>query len=285
MMKLTAIALAAVFAGGLLLEGSDRSGARAATTEPGPTSGEAERFTTYRAPTGPELTAAQAQARAVEFARRAGQLSALTLMTAHATLAQAHVVLMGEGLAEAQADESGPAERAEEMRSPVWVTMVTAPAGEVFEPNDPAPRGHTAPSGKVLVVVADAHTGFVKEEYLGPTAPDIGLLGPTTTASVPAQAAAQEAQTAAVGTHFNVKQGIIAGRLSPPRVRWPVSVANARHRRLATERSLPAGAETRAGEFSFRELEGTYTVSAPRCGSLRVKVRRRRETHITLHCK
>jgi len=276
MLKFVAIAVAVVLAGGLLLQSGGHR-ASAATTE-------SERFTNYRAPTGPELTAAQAQSRAVAFARRAHQLGALTLTTSHSTFAQAHVVMMGESLSEARADESGPAERAEEMRSLVWITMMTAASGEVFEPNNPVRRGHKAPSGKVLVVVADAHTGFIKEEYLGPTAPDISLLGPTTTASVPAQAAAPESQTATASERLNPKLGIIVGRLSPARVHWPVSVANTHHHRLATERSLPSGPETQAGHFSFRELEGSYLVSARGCSSRSVRVRGRRTTHVILHC-
>jgi hypothetical protein len=276
MLKVVAIAAAVLLAGGLLLEGEDHSRASAATTE-------SERFTTYRAPTGPELTVAQAQSRAVTFARRAGQLGALTLTTAHSTFARAHVVMMRESLAEAQADESGPAERAEEMRSPVWVTMVTAPPGQVFEPTNPVRRGHKAPSGKVMVVVADAHTGFIKEEYLGPTPPDISLLGPRSTAFAPAKAVASESQATA-SVRLNPKRGEIVGRLIPARVHWPVSVANTHHHRLATEKSLQSGPETNAGEFSFRELEGRYIVSAPGCGSRTVTVRGRRETHVTLHC-
>jgi hypothetical protein len=276
MLKFIAITVAVVLTGGLLLESGGHR-ASAATTE-------SERFTTYRAPTGPELTAAQAQSRAVAFARRAHQLGSLTLTTAHSTFAQAHVVMMGESLSEARADESGPAERAEEMRSLVWVTMMTAASGEVFEPNNPVRLGHKAPSGKVMVVVADAHTGFIKEEYLGPTAPDISLLGPTTTASVQAEGAAPENQTATASERLNPKLGIIVGRLSPARVHWPVSVANAHHHRLATERSLTSGLETKAGHFSFRELEGKYFVSAPGCGSRSVRVHGRRTTHVVLRC-
>jgi hypothetical protein len=278
MLRFVAIAVSVLIASGLLLQSTDHSKASAATTETG-------RFTTYRAPTGPELTVTQAQSGAVAFARRAGQVGALTLTTAHSTFALAHALMMGESVSEAQAAESdGPAERVEEMRSPVWITMMTAASGEVFEPINPVRRGHKAPSGKVVVVVADAHTGFIKEEYLGPTAPNISQLGVTATASVPAETAGSESQTATASVRLNPKLGIISGRLSPARVGWPVSITNIHRRRLATEKSLPSGPETKAGSFSFRELEGKYVVSAPGCGSLRVTVRGRRETHVSLHC-
>jgi hypothetical protein len=286
MLRFVGIALSVLLASGLLLRSADHSKASAATTETTGLAGtETGRFTTYRAPIGAELTVTQVQSGAVAFARRAGQLGTLMLTTAHSTFAHAHALMMGESLSEAQVAESdGPAERVEEMRSPVWITMITAASGQVFEPNNPVRRGHKAPSGKVVVVVADAHTGFIKEEYLGPTGPNISLLGPTATASVPAETAGSESHTAMASVRLNPKLGIINGRLAPARVGWPVSIANIRHRRLATEKSLPAGPETEAGSFSFRELEGNYVVSAPSCGSLRVIVHGRRETRVTLRC-
>jgi hypothetical protein len=277
MLKLVALVAAVVVTGGILLGSAGHSRAGAATAEP-------ERFTTYHPPTGPELTVADVQSRAVAFARRAHQHDALTLTTAHATFAQAHVVMMGESLSAAQTNESGPPERAEEMRSPVWITMMTAPAGESFEPNNPTRRGHKAPSGNVLVVVVDAHTGFVKEEYLGATPPDIGLLGPTSTAQVPAEALAGESDAARASERLNPKLGVLAGVLKPPRVHRRVSIVSADRHRRAAKWSLPAGPETKRGSFSFRVLEGEYFVSAPGCGSRRVTVHGRRTVHVTLRC-
>jgi hypothetical protein len=267
-------AVVAAVLGASLLTGG-HSGARAA--------GSGERFTSYQAPTGEEMSPAQAQTGALHVARMAHQEGALELATVHATFAQAHAVLMGEQPSEAE--ESGPAERLEEMRSSVWVTMMTASAGGVFTPIGPVPRKHSGPAGTVMVVVADAHTGFVKEEYVGPAGPDIGLLGPALTTEVMDQPMGQSLGNATASERLNPNLGEVSGRLSPPRVSWPVTIANVKGRRLAMQRTSAAGTETKAGSFFFRELAGTYVLSAPHCGKRTVRVHRHHGiATVTLHC-
>ncbi len=243
-----------------------------------------ERFTNYVAPTGVQMTALDAQAVALRSARMAHPGGGLTLTTAHSTFARAHALLM-DG-APSSADESGPAERAEEMRSSVWVTSVAAGAGGSFSPVAPVPRGRRGPSGGVMVVVTDAHTGFVKEEYVGPTAPDVGLLGTTetTTAGAVEAAVARSARRAQASVRATPRLGAILGRVRPGRVGWPVTLATVEGRRLGTRRTLAAGAETAAGAFAFRELEGRYVLSAPRCRRTKVHVRARATTNVVLSC-
>jgi hypothetical protein len=253
------------------------SGASAA-----PATSEQERVTDYRAPTGPEITVADAQERAAQVARlAAGVNGALTVTTVHSNFAHAHALLMGESADQAKGEETGPAERVEEMQSAVWVTKVTADDGSSIAPNAPTPRNATGPSGKVLIVVADAHTGFTKELYVGPTSPDLQSLGTPTTAEVPANSTRA---SAVASVRRNPKQGIIAGKLSPIRVRVPVTVRDRRGHKVSMQRTLPRGVETAAGSFLFRELEGRYTLSAPGCQKRAVTVKGRQEVTITLHC-
>jgi hypothetical protein len=262
----------------LLIAGVGHGGsARAASTD-------GERFTNYIAPTGPEMTPEQVQAAAVLAARRAGETGAIHLTQARSNFARAHAVLMGENPSEA--DESGPAERAEEMRSGVWVSVMTATDGMTFSPNVPTPRGHVGPSGQVMVIVTDAHTGFIKERYLGPAAPDVSLLGPELNATVPAVAGTvtATAQAATAAARRNPKLGFIEGRLIPARVGRLVTLRDTHGRVVYTARSLAASTETRAGAFGFRALEGHYVISAPRCGSLSLQIRGRHTSAITLHC-
>jgi hypothetical protein len=248
---------------------------------------QSERFTNYQVPTGAEMTPAQAQTKAVQAARMAHQGGALKLTMVHATFAQAHAVLMGEPLS--AADESGAAEHAEEMRSPVWVTMITASAGTNFTPIGPVPRGQKGPAGTVMVVVADAHTGFVKEEYVGPTAPEIGLLGPTLDATVATESSvAQSARHAPPSEQRPMKYGLILGHLSFSKAGWPVTIANTSGYRLVTKLTKSARRQARAGSFSFREIAGSagrrYVISAPRCGKRVVRVWSHSITKVTLHC-
>jgi hypothetical protein len=136
-----------------------------------------------------------------------------------------------------------------------------------------------------MAVVTDAHTGFIKEEYVGPTMPDIALLGPTIGASVAVAAAEQAAsRRGSASVRADPTVGYIFARLSPLRGRWPVTVANARHRRLSTLRTIAAGEEGISGSVSFREKPGIYILSAPRCKRRVLRVKARRTSSVILFC-
>jgi hypothetical protein len=273
MLRWISVTVGAVGVAVLLIAGVDHGGAaRAASTN-------GERFTNYIAPTGPEMTPEQAQSIAVLAARRAGETGAIHLTQARSDFARAHAVLMGGKPSEA--DESGPAERAEEMRSGVWVSVMTATDGTAFSPNVPTPRGHVGPSGQVMVIVTDAHTGFIKERYLGPVAPDVSLLGPELNATIPAVTGMARAATA---VRRDPKLGFIEGRLIPARVGRLVTLRGTHGHVVDSMKSLAAGTETRAGAFGFRALEGHYVISAPHCGRLSLHIRGRHTSAITLHC-
>ena len=274
MLRSISVAVGTMGVAALLVAGVGHGAAGAASTN-------GERFTSYIAPTGPEMKLEQVQSLAVLAARRAGETGTIHLTQVQSNFAHAHVVLMGEKPSEAAADESGPAERAEEMRSSVWVSMMTATDGSSFSPNVPTPRGHTGPSGQVMVIVTDAHTGFIKERYLGPQAPDLSLLGPELNTTIPAE---EVVGTARAATMLNPKLGSIQGRLSPARVGRLVTLRDAHGRVVHTTRSVAASTETRAGSFGFRALEGHYVISAPHCGRLSLHIRGLHVSAVTLHC-
>jgi hypothetical protein len=217
-------------------------------------------------------------------ARRAGETGAIHLTQAKSNFAHAHALLMGEK--PSAADESGPAERAEEMRSSVWVSVMTTADGTAFSPNVPTPRGHVGPSGQVMAIVTDAHTGFIKERYLGPAAPDVSLLGPELNTTIPAVAGMEATGTARAAKAVlpNRKLGFIEGRLIPARVGRLVTLRNTHGRVVDTARSLAANKENRAGAFTLRTSGGHYVISAPHCGRLSLHIRVRHTSAVTLHC-
>jgi hypothetical protein len=276
-MRWISVTVCAVGVAVLLIAGVGHGGAaRAASTN-------GERFTNYIAPTGQEMTPEQVQSVAVLAARRAGETGAIHLTQTRSNFARAHAVLMGGKPSEA--DESGPAERAEEMRSGVWVSVMTAIDGTAFSPNVPTPRGHVGPSGQVMVIVTDAHTGFIKERYLGPAAPDVSLLGPELNATIPAVTGTEAAGTArAAAVRSNPKLGFIEGRLIPARVGRLVTLRDTHGHVVDTAKSRAANTESRAGTFTLRESEGHYVISAPRCGRLSLHIRARHTSVVTLHC-
>lgn len=278
MLRWISVTVGAVGVAVLLIAGVGHGGAARAASANG------ERFTNYIAPTGSEMMPEQVQSVAVLAARRAGETGAIHLTQARSNFARAHAVLMGGKPSEA--DESGPAERAEEMRSGVWVSVMTATDGTAFSPNVPTPRGHVGPSGQVMVIVTDVHTGFIKERYLGPAAPDVSLLGPELNTTIPAVTgtAVTGMSRAATAVRRNPKLGFIEGRLIPARVGRLVTLRDTHGRVVDTARSLAASTETRAGTFGFRASEGHYLISAPHCGRLSLHIRGRHTSAITLHC-
>jgi hypothetical protein len=244
-----------------------------------------EHLTSYIPPTGQEMEPVQVQSLAVMAARRAGENGALHLTQAKSNFAHAHALLMGEK--SSAADESGTSERAE-MRSSVWVTVMTTTDGTAFAPNVPTPRGHAGPTGQVMAIVTDAHTGFIKERYLGPAAPDVYLLGPEVSTTIPAAAigtaATGNTASAATAVKPNRNRGYIEGRLVPARIGRLVTLRDTHGHVVDSTKSLPAASETHAGAFILRVSEGHYVISAPRCGGRSLHVRARHTLTVTLHC-
>jgi hypothetical protein len=280
MLKWISVTVVAVGVTTLLIAGVNHGGAAHAA------SAGSEHVTNYIPPTGPEMTAEQVQSIAVSAARGAGETGEIHLSQAKSNFAHAHALLMGEK--PSAADESGPSERAEEMRSSVWVSVMTTADGTAFTPNVPTPRGHVGPSGQVMAIVTDAHTGFIKERYLGSAAPDVSLLGQKLSVTIPAAATGTAATgsgaRAATTVRHNPTLGFIEGRLIPARVGRLVTLRDTHGHVVDSTKSLAPGAETRAGSFILRVSEGHYVISAFRCGRRSLHIRARHTLTVTLHC-
>lgn len=279
MLRWISVAVVSVGVAVLFITGVDHGGAAHAADA------SSERLTNYTPPTGPEMTPEQVQSIAVSAARGAGETGVIHLTQAKSNFAHAHALLMGEK--PSAADESGTSERAEEMRSSVWVSVMTTTDGKVFSPNVPTPRGHAGPAGQVMAIVTDAHTGFIKERYLGPTAPDVSLLGQEVNTTIPAATGTETTGTvrAAGAIRREPKRGgLIVGKLIPARVGRLVTLRDTHGHVVDSMKSLAKGTETIAGGFSLRATEGHYVVSAPHCGRLSLHIRGRHTLVVTLHC-
>jgi hypothetical protein len=278
MLRWTSVAMVSVGVAVLLVAGVGHGvAAHAASTS-------SERLTNYIPPTGPEMTSEQVQSVAVLAARRAGESGVLHLTQVKSNFAHAHAVLMGED--PSVADESGTSERAEEMRSYVWVSVMTTADGTLFSPNVPTPRGHAGPTGQAMAIVTDAHTGFIKERYLGPVVPDIALLGQGVNTTIPAATGTEAGTARAAGAlrREPKRGGLIVGKLVPARVGRLVTLRDTHGHVVDSMKSLAKGTEAIAGGFSLRAPEGRYVVSAPHCGRRSLDIRGRHTLNVTLRC-
>lgn len=240
------------------------------------------RMTSYRTPTGPELTPAVATDRVVmEFAREdAGVLGPVSVTTVNSTFAEAQAVVDGEP--SSAAVYGGPADIAEWRNSPVYTVVMRTGPGETFKPNVSVPRGHQAPTGQVMSVIIDAHTGQNESLNLEPTAPSrLGELGIETQSEFPAVSAAEAASLPSGNVGMLVGQLFVSGK---PVTGWNVFVGSKPMARLSTRHRTHE-----RGVFSFRLRPGRYYVKAGRpnhgfCGETIVTVFRHRDTKVKLRC-
>ncbi len=240
------------------------------------------RMTSYRTPTGPELTTAVATAQVVtQFAREdAGVLGPLSVTTTHSTFAQAQAIANGEPASAAVT--GGPADITEWRNSPVYTVVMRAAPGETFKPNVSVPRGHEAPTGQVMTVIVDAHTGRKESLNLEPTAPSrLSELGTLTQLELPAVSAAEAASLPSGNVGFLVGQLYVSNK--PVAGRY-VFVGSKPMPRLSTRHTTG-----QHGTFSFRLTPGKYYVKASKskggfCGATTVTVFRHKYTKVNLHC-
>lgn len=249
-----------------------------------------ERFTGYQTPTGPELEPlAAASSAANTYARQAGQDGELEVKTAHGTFAQAQAVL--EEKAPSQAAVGGTPEIAEWRASPAYLVVIEATApNATFTPNVPTPPGRTGPSGKVMGLILESHTGFVEGRYVGPNAPKLSELGPVASTTLPAvTSTAEAASLRAKG--IPSKLGELAGKVYGAGHRlvkgWRVLIGHP-HTALG-QHAIAARRTDHGGGFSFQFPAGQYLVAAQRpngklCGVRTARIVQRAETHIVLTC-
>jgi hypothetical protein len=246
------------------------------------TQSELRMSSTYRAPTGPEMTPQEATDSVVErFGRKDGKvLGEMTAITAHSNFAQAWAVVNGKKPAEAE--YGGPADIAEWRTSPSYLVVMRASAGQGFSPNVPVPPGYESPTASVMSMIVDAHTGQKESLNLEHSPPaHLYELGAAMVSVIPPT-------DATAAAHIPLGNlGDIVGRLysnNRPAIRgWHVIVKR-RRRLVARSRTYTHGS------FSFRMVPGTYVVAGQKpsgklCGARNVTVTRAHESQITLSCK
>jgi hypothetical protein len=265
------VIVAALLAGGAL---AARVSASAQSVEQNPAP--AADVMNYKTQTGPEMTPLAAASGVVRFARMAEQYGELTVSTAHATFAQAEAAV------------GGVAEIAEWRQSPAYLVVfkTTNPGGR-FIPNVPTPAGHTGPSGTVMALIVDAHTGFVEGRYVGSETPPLNDLGPVATMNVTAES------TTAFAASVRARErapGDIIGRLyvhGRATAGWRIVIA--RSTAKLTSRPVKTLRTMSGGEFFVRVHPGKYVIGAEGakrklCGVHSFTVPARPETRVTVRC-
>jgi hypothetical protein len=240
------------------------------------------RMTSFHTPTGPEMTPAAATELVVGKAgRRAGVTGPLVVTTVHSDFAKASAVVSGQPASDAV--YGGPPDIAEWRTSPVYLVVMEAPVGSKFAPNVSVPPGHEGPTGSVMSLIIDAHTGQTYSVNVASTPPpSLGELGPAFETRVAAES------SAAVASATSGNAGLLAGKLyhgNHAVSGWRVFVGHEPlgRKTVAKQMSGPHGL------FSFRLAPGYYVVAAWRpsrgyCGQRTVHISRHKETHIAVSC-
>jgi hypothetical protein len=256
------------------------------------------RATSYRAPTGPEITPTEAVAIATSQARNAESpacnetgcyLSGFTVATAHGLFGQAQAVAERRSPRTAQLVQGNP-EMDEWQQSSAY--LVVMESNTPFTLDVSHPRKQPAPSGNVFSMIVDAHTGFVEGRTLGPEAPDAAALGPVIASTAAREAVASDSRpegTVAVAARGGVRPGEYV------RLKGQVHLTKgaARGWRVVVGRNIAKPEYTKnansSGRFTVRVRFGTYQIAAQRpkdglCGKRTVTLPRHSKPHITLHC-
>lgn len=255
-------------------------GAYAAQMPAASQSGEGEiNIMNYKAPTGPEMTPLAAVTSAIRFARGAEQYGELAISVSHSTFAQAQAVV--ESRAPSTANMGGVAEIAEWRESPVYlVEFKTTTPGEKFTPNVSVPPGRKGPSGEVMALIVDAHTGALEGRHIGSKPLSLSELGPVATMSVPAESATAFAASARARERA---PGYVEGRLyvrGHPKSGWQMTIA--RSSTKLGNRFVKTLNTEKGGLFITRLHPGSYVIGARArgargklCGVQRLTIRPR----------
>lgn len=139
----------------------------------------------YVRPTGPQLSPRQAEQIAVREARRAQEPGAIKVTVARGPFLAAQAVTEGQSPASARMPPGASPETREWFSSKAYLVVMQ---GHRFAPSVPVPRGRKGPSGSVMVVILDSHTGFREGLSIGKRVPKARELSPVVSFSVASEA-------------------------------------------------------------------------------------------------
>jgi hypothetical protein len=122
-------------------------------------------------PTGPELSLSEIRQIALKYARLANNADPSVISVAQGSFASARAVV------EANVDTNAPS-GSDKLPWSANSTYLVVMHGNFTLDNVPIPPGHPSPTGTVMGLILDAHTGFPEGRYVGPTTPDLQMLGP-----------------------------------------------------------------------------------------------------------
>ncbi|HMD57053.1 MAG TPA: hypothetical protein VKG82_06235 [Solirubrobacteraceae bacterium] len=298
--------LAAVALAGVVLPTRGDAPARASQSTAAAASGVGEGFSSYRAPTGPELTPLAAATIALSRLRleerqpgAAAASGEATMTVAHGTLAEAKAVLEGKPPSAAETGSTVscigangelsscpiPRETAERRQSGAYVVAM---AGRRFAPSVPVPPGRHGPTGTVRALVLNSVTGFIEEEYVGSAMPKVSALQDATAFSEGTVAAAAASGRASQSVMLNPRLGYLFGSVYRGRAAaagWRVHVTPAGSTRGGMVRTTEQD-----GRFELHILAGRYVVSAQRpggssCGTRITRVVPHGVAHVAIVCR
>ncbi len=239
----------------------------------------------YVAPTGPELSLDQIQQIAVTWAVRSGEPSPSDISVAHGTFGAAQAVMDPQPLF--------PQNRSNTPSMPgleAWLnsTVYLVSMHGNFTSNGPHPHGHSEPTGTVMALILDAHTGIRDARYIGEAAPNLAQLGPVTQLTPAPTAGEQTAQTAGKRSESAIKGILYVSRGGHSHVAsgYPVYVT----RKDGPPLHLIARTHTKKnGTFVIPIHAGSYQIEGSRptgyvCAKVGVRVQPHRHTYVKLDC-
>ncbi|SRR5258708_3614082 len=138
---------------------------------PKPQTASAEPLEGYVAPTGPKLALSQVRAEVIAIAGDAGEQTPSNMVVASGSLSSAMEALDGPNASGPSAPTGGEGRW---LASTVYVVDLH---GQFALTDAPVPRGRSAPTGTVLSLVFDAHTGGLEGRVLGDSPPDLSSVG------------------------------------------------------------------------------------------------------------
>jgi hypothetical protein len=240
-------------------------------------------FAGYVAPTGPELELSKVQGIALTRASWAQDTEPTDTQAAQGTFEQVRHVM------DPQLVTSAPTSAGEEAYLHSQALLVVM-HGQFTLDDAPVPKGQPSPTGSVMELIVNAHTGFVEGVYLGEHEPSalsslgsvIDLQNPMAQSATVHRSATVRPTTISVHVYVAGGPERVARRGPHPARGLMVNVGRANGTMISTRTN-------RHGVVSFRVRSGHYLVTASfqlgqKCASARTVVQTGQTRNIQLYC-